>query len=316
MDFRKVLEKAQMTVADLVSSGGYLNPMQANAFIRMIQDQPTIVKMMRVVPMNAPQMEINKIGFGSRILHAAPTTGNALTSDQRSKATTSKVELLTKAVRAEVRLPYDVLEDNIERGTLETTIMQLISERSSLDIEELVLLGDKDSTDAYLALLDGILKLASAHVVDHTAAGISVSKTVFKEMVKEMPSKYLRNRAQFRFLVSPNTETEYVDTLANRLTNYGDTKINNWSPNTPYGIPLEAAALMPNAKGLLIHPNNMILGIQRNIMIETDRDITTQELIVVVSMRLDVQFEESDAVVKIDGLDPDGDYVPESSTTT
>jgi len=314
MNFREVLNKAQLTVADLVTNGGYLTAEQNNRFIRDIQNTPTIVNQMRVVPMNNPTMELNKIGFSERILRAAPASG-ALSAADRAKPTTGKVELMTKAVRAGVRLPYDVLEDNIERGSLETTIMQLITERAALDIEELVLLGDTSSDDSYLALLDGILKQANQHIVDYTSAPAAMTKTVFKDMVKAMPNKYLRNRREFRFYISPDAETEYVDSIADRQTLLGDTKINTWTPNSPYGIPMESAALMPNAKGILTHPKNMILGIQRNIMIETDKDIEAQELIIVVSMRLDAKFEEIDAVVKVDGLDPDGDYTQTSTTS-
>jgi hypothetical protein len=38
-------------------------------------------------------------------------------------------------------------------------------------------------------------------------------------------------------------------------------------------------------------------------MIETDRDIRTRELIVVMTARLDVKMEEPDAAVVVTGLD-------------
>ncbi|MGZ7259879.1 phage major capsid protein, partial [Streptococcus pyogenes] len=67
--------------------------------------------------MNAPQRKINKIGFGSRILRPA-TSGVALTQGQRSKPDLSQVLINTDEVIAEVRIPYDVIEDNIERGNV------------------------------------------------------------------------------------------------------------------------------------------------------------------------------------------------------
>ena len=62
-----IVDKADLAVSDLISDGGYLNPMQANTFIRMMIDQPTLLNEIRVVPMSGPTMEINKIGFTSRI---------------------------------------------------------------------------------------------------------------------------------------------------------------------------------------------------------------------------------------------------------
>ncbi len=300
-----VLRKADLAVSDLISDGGYLNPIQANTFIRMLIDQPTLVNAVRVVPMNAPTMEINKIGFAERILRKAPASGVALPADQRAKPATDKVELLTKEVIAEVHLPYDVLEDNIERGALEDTVMSLIAERASLDIEELIILGDLLSADTYLALMDGVLKQAVSHVVDWTANPVAISKSVWKAGIKAMPNKYLRNRASMRFYSSPHTEIEYADSLANRETPFGDSKVTGWTPNFAYGVPIEPAALMPNEKAIFTFPKNIILGVQRQIMIETDRDIRARVLIIVLTMRLDLKYEEEDAVVKLDGLNPD-----------
>jgi hypothetical protein len=300
-----VLRKADIAVSDLISDGGYLNPIQSNTFIRMLIDQPTLVNAVRVVPMNAPTMEINKIGFADRILRKAPASGIALPASDRAKPTTDKVTLATKEIIAEVHLPYDVLEDNIERGTLESTVMSLIAERASLDIEELIILGDILSADTYLALMDGVLKQAVSHVVDWTASPVAISKSVWKAGIKAMPNKYLRNRAAMRFYSSPHTEIEYADSLANRETPFGDSKVTGWTPNYAYGVPIEPAALMPNEKAIFTFPKNIILGIQRQIMIETDRDIRARVLIIVLTMRLDLKYEEEDAVVKLDGLNPD-----------
>jgi hypothetical protein len=308
---KTILEKADMAVADLVSNGGYLNPMQANTFIRMMIEQPTLLNEIRVVPMNAPTMEINKIGFADRILRRAPASGTALSASDRSKPSTDKVELATKEIIAEVHIPYDVLEDNIETGRLEDTIMALIAERSSLDLEELLLQGDLGSGDSYLSLMNGMLNQAQSHVVDFVSVQPTITKAVFKAGLKTMPNKYLRNRSAMRFYVSPHAEIEYADSLANRETPFGDTKITGWTPNFAYGVPVKAAALMPNDKYLFTWPKNFILGIQRKIMIETDRDIRARVLIVVLTMRIDIKYEEEDAVVKCLGLN-----VGNVSTTT
>jgi HK97 family phage major capsid protein len=301
---RTIVEKADIAVSNLISTGGYLNPIQANTFIRLLIDQPTLINEIRVVPMNAPTMEINKIGFATRILKKAPAAGTALGATDRSKPTTEQVTLSTTEVIAEVHIPYDVLEDNIERGRLEDTIMAMITERASLDLEELLIQGDTTLSDTYLKLKNGMLKAATSHVVDYSATAPGISKRIFKAGVKAMPNKYMRNRTQMRFYVSPDAETEYADSLANRETTLGDTKILNWTPNYAYGVPVKPAALMPDDKALFTYPKNMILGVQRQIMIETDRDIRARVLIVVVTLRIDIKYETEDAVVKIIGLDP------------
>ena len=148
-----LLRKADIAIADLQADGGELNPEQGASFIRKLIKQPTLIRVCRVVEMNAPRRKINKIGFGSRILRKA-LSAQALTQAQRSKPTTEQIELNTKEQIAEVRLPYDVLEDNIERasaannelansgpGGLRQTIIELIAERAALDMEELAILA-------------------------------------------------------------------------------------------------------------------------------------------------------------------------------
>ena len=304
---RSAVDKADLAVSDLTNDGGYLNPIQSNTFIRMLIEQPTMVKQVRVVPMNAPTMEINKIGFSSRILKASPGSGVALTTNNRSKPSTDQVTLTTKEVIAEVHIPYDVLEDNIERGRLEDTIMTLITERASLDIEELIISGDQTSADTYLALLDGILVQATSHTVDSHLAPAAITKAVFKSGIKAMPNKFMRNRSKMAFFVSPDVEIEYADSLADRETTLGDRKVERWTPNLAYGVPIEPVALMPNRFYMFTWPKNIILGIQRQVMIETDRDIRSRVLIVVLTMRLDLKYEEEDATVKYWGLDPNDD---------
>lgn len=304
---RSIVEKADIAAANL-SAGGYLNPMQSATFIRMMIDQPTLLNEIRVVPMNSPTMEINKIGFGSRILRKAPTSGTALAASQRSKPTTDKINLATKEIIAEVHIPYDVLEDNIERGKLEDTLMALISERASLDLEELLLLGGTDAADDYLSLCDGMLVQSTSHIVDYSATMPNVTRAVFKAGIKAMPNKYLRNRPSMRFYVSPDAHVEYIDSIASRETSLGDSKITNKkfypAQEVAFGVPVVPAALMPNSSYIFTFPKNMILGVQRQIMIETDRDIRARVLIVVLTLRIDLQYEEEDSVVKCIGLNP------------
>jgi len=302
---RTIVDKADIAVSNLVSTGGYLNPEQSSRFIRKLLDVPTILNQVRRVVMNAPVMNVDKIGFASRIMKAAPAAGTPLLATDRSAPTTSQIVLTTKETIAEVNIPYDVLEDNIERGTLESTIMSMITERVALDLEELLILGDTSSADAYLALLDGLIVQCSSHVVTITgdpAAERAMSKDLCKQMIKALPTKYLRNRSALRYFCSHNNETDYRDTLADRETALGDQLVEGIRPVYAYGVPVVPVALMPEDHMLMTHPQNIIWGIQRDILIETDKDIRARSLIVVVTLRIDSKFEEEDAVVLMTGI--------------
>lgn len=312
-----IIQKADFTLADL-ASGGLLNPEQAATFIRNLQTSPTILNQMRTVVMSSPQRNINKIGFADRILMPA-TSGVALDEDtsptnRRSKPTTDQVVLTTKEVIAEVRLPYDVIEDNIERGMINAdnpsgpstnpvsggfkdTIMALIAERAAIDLEELAILGDTASGDAYLAMLDGFLKDATSNVVDQGTSVID--RAMFKSGIQTLPDQYKKQLATLKNFVSMDNYTEYQDTRANRETNGGDAANDQLTPTLwALGTKVEGAAVMPAANGLFCNPQNMIFGIQRQMSIEVDKIITQRVFVIVLTMRIDFKYEEEEAVVK------------------
>lgn len=316
MSNRSIVEKADLAVSNLVSDGGYLNAEQSNKFIRSLHDEPTIINLIRVVTMNAPKRKIEKIGFGSRILHEAPSSGTALDSAKRSKPDLGLVELSTEEIIAEVWIPYDVLEDNIEHGNLEDTIMQMIVARAALDLEELILLGDESSGDAYLALMDGIIQLVPAGNTIDASDLTDITKNVFKRGMQNMPTKYLRNRSLMSYFVSHHVEMEYRDSIAGRATTLGDEKISKFTPMFAYGTPVTPMALMPDNKMLLTYPKNIIWGIQRQIMIESDRDIRARVMIIVLTMRCDVKIEMDDACIVVEGFSDSGLTTTTSTTTT
>ena len=289
-----------MVLANL-QSGGILTPEQSDRFIQVLVDEPTILNVARTVTMDRPSMELNKIGFGSRIMRAAVENTRLAPAD-RVKPTTSKVTLNTKEVIAEILLPYAVLEDNIEKGNLENTILTLIAKRAATDFEELVILGDQSlaGTDPYLGLLDGVIKRINAHEVDAALTGISAN--TFNNALKAMPKKYRRNKNLLKFVLPSDAEQDWRNKIAARQTILGDSTLVGSAPSTVHGVGILPAALMPDGTAILTNPQNIIIGIQRNFRLESFRMIGERQYQIVLTARVDVQIEETDAAVKIVNL--------------
>jgi hypothetical protein len=305
------LARADIVMGDLTANGGVLLPEQANTFIDMVLDEPTILKQARVERMASPSKKINRMGFGSRIMHIAPTAGGQndngsndrmLASAKRAKPTTSQIEIFAKERIVEVRIPYEVLEDNIEGASMEAHIMRQIAQRVAIDCEEVALFSDTTiAGDPDLSAEDGWLKRLSAHIVDNANAG--VSPDLFANAMLALPQKYLRNLPQMRGFISEANIIKYRQKVALRATGYGDAALQGAIPLAAHGLNLEGAPMLAadgtGRKGIVTFPKNLIWGVRREITVETDKNIRSREYIIVLTLRTGLQIDDTDAGVKL-----------------
>lgn len=307
-EVQDLLKKADLAIANLTTDGGYLNPEQSDRFLRTIEEQPTLINLVRSVRMNSPQMEINKVGFGSRILRAA-VENTALSQGDRSKPDFSQVPLSTKEVIAEVRIPYGVLEDNIERGNFEQTLLTLIGERAALDLEELLIQGDVAlvGTDAYLGLHNGVLKQVTSNIVDADGPPqLLIRSAVFSAALKALAPKYRRNKNSLKFFVTPDIDQDYREVVSARQTALGDAVVQGVNGNMRvHGVEIVPVSLMPDETVLLANPQNVIFGIQRQVRVESERLISERQLKVVLTARVAIALEDEEATAKITNLNND-----------
>lgn len=326
MNNQSLIAKADIALTDLSADGGLLPPTVARTFIRRLIETPTIMKQARVIEMPSAQYKAPRIQFESRILRKA-TQGVALTQGQRSKPTTSEIELNAQEVIASVFIPYDVMEEAVEQANLNLTdaqrqgnnanaptdgirdtIVELIAERAAVDLEELGLLGDTTYTNAdpddqaYLSMFNGYLKRAETDGNLYDQLGAAIDGDMFKDGLTTLPKVYHRNKAALRHFVSVNQELNYRQHLAARQTGLGDSMINSTQPVLGYGVNVETAHLMPEDRGMLTHPKNMVYGIRRKINMEFDKDIHSRVYEIVLTARIDVTLEEERAIVLYDNI--------------
>ena len=307
MTKRALSQKADIALADLTSGGGLLSVEENETFIRRLEDSPTILSAIRTYPMNSHTARINSIGFGDFITYPSnwdPSVDNAnhdgrrFKSPYRSKPITRKVELKTKGVKAVVYLPYEVLEDNLERGDLQNTLITLIANKFASNMEAMIVRGRLAGTSAIplLNYMDGIYAMATDHVVD--AAGDTLSDGLFATMLRALPKQYRNDLGTLRFWSGQNTVIDLREARQARQTGLGDSFITDNAPVRALGVELAGHASNPETQMLLTPPKNIIFGIQRNVRIETDRDIEEEQVKIVVTARVGVQIENRDAVVK------------------
>lgn len=313
MKMKELLAKADIALADLATAGLML-PEQANNFIRILTQDTALLDEVRLINMSRPKMIVNKLSLNTRALRVAnqgtissPLTGEegtrALARADRTKITTSKVELDTYEVIAEVNLPYEVLEDNIEGGAIDNTrfqqtVLEELAKRIRIDIEDVMFNGDTLSGDAFLAERDGVIKQVTSNIVNN--GGAALDAVTFNEMIQTLPDKFKRVIQRYKFFVAHNKRLQYMMNVAQRQTGLGDSVLvsGNGANFAPFGVPLIGAAAMPSGTGLFIDPANILFGVQRNMRMEFDRDTRERVLIIVFTMRFDFKLEQEDMVVK------------------
>ena len=252
----ELVQKAVITT-DALATAGKLNPAQADKFIDYVVDESVLKNNARIVRFREESMDIDKIGIGRRV--AFPKT-EAQDPGLRRGITTSKVTLTPKTIIMPFEIGDEFKEINIEGEGVEDTIIRLMARQLSNDIEELYIHGDTvgpailesdyrdgGSTtqyvlDRYLALFDGWNKLAdSGNIYDAEAANIGLS--VFGSMLRQLPTKYRRNRAALRFFLSPDLYQLYIEKLATRATSLGDAA-SGGAAHKPYGVPVVEVPLL------------------------------------------------------------------------
>lgn len=328
----EILSKADEVTTGVVGndSGGLMKPAQSNRFLDFVIDQSVLMQNARVVRMRTPQMEIDKVSVGTRLLSKAT---EATDSGANAAVTFSKVSLSTVKLRLDWALSTESLEDNIEGASLEDHIAQVMARQTANDLDDLFINGNTSSNNGLLKALDGFVKLAKTNgrVVDE--AGNQVSRATYDRILRNMPTKYLQRRNELRFfsgsgnvqdtiysLGNPNSATAATAGAPSPGSVTGDVAFlqgamrGNGGPGStgisPFGIPLIEVPLMPEtvsgdysgAAGShghieLTFPQNRVIGIHRDITVYRQFKPKTDTIEYTQYMRVASNIENADSYV-------------------
>jgi len=333
----EILAKANEVTTSVVaagaavpSRGGLLYPEQSNRFLDFVTDQSVLMKNARVVRMKTPQMDIDKVSIGTRLLQKA----TEITDDSTNAAVSfSKVSLSTVKLRLDWNISTESLEDNIEGASLEDHIAQMMARQTANDLDDLLINGNTSSANALLKALDGFIKLSKASGQVQDLAGVNTSRSVFDKVLRKMPNKYLQRRNELRFFAGPNTVQDAIYSLGNPNSAteatagapspgsttgdvaflQGSMRANGGVGSTglsPFGIPLIEVPLTPEdvagdysgASGSHAHieltfPNNRVVGIHRDITVYRQFKPKTDTIEYTQYMRLASNIENAESYV-------------------
>lgn len=331
---RDLLEKVVSTTQIGAGSGGILNAKQANRFLDYVVEQSVLVQDSRVIRMNEPTQDIDKVAVGQRIMRKAT---EAVDDGVNTDPTFTKISLTTVKIRLDWELSTEGLEDNIEGNSLEDHVASLMARQTSNDLEDLLIHGDTTSTDPLLKSLNGWRKLARTDATVVDAAGANLTRSTFDRALRNLPNKYLQQRSKLKWYTSSSLVQDYIWSLTLTGTagildgtgaaapgsTYGDLIVNAGAGaasggqvgNTglrPFGIPLWEVPLMEeNEAGThsgatgshgvleLTFPQNRIFGIQREIVVYREFKPKKDTIEYTQFIRVANQIENADSWVHV-----------------
>ena len=328
----EILSKANEVTSSVVNagSGGLLKPEQSNRFLDYVIDQSVLMKNARVVRMRTPQIEIDKLAIGTRLMRKATEATN---DGSNAAVTFSKVTLTSVKLRLDWELSTESLEDNIEGASLEDHLAQVMARQTANDLDDLLISGNTSSNNALLKALDGFTKLALAGATVVDEGGNNVSRATFDRVLRNMPNKFLQKRSELRFYTGPGVVQDVAFSLQNPNSataatagapapgsTFGEQAFMNGAIRAnggpgvtglaPYGIPLVELPLLPeNISGdysgaagshgyvELTFPNNKVVGLHRDITVYRQFQPKTDTIQYTQFMRVANQIENVDPFV-------------------
>lgn len=262
-------------------------------FVRTVSNATRILDSARRIDMASHTHDIDRVGFANRILRGA-SEGEAGKESDNPDFNTNTLESVE--VMAIAGITDSTLEDNIEQEGFEDVLLELIADRTGIDLEELFLLGNKDSEDSFLNLTDGWLE-KSANSIGSDDYDTTDPEDMFDAMIKAVPKRYLRNRSEWTFWVHWDIEDAYRDVLRERGTGLGDSAQTSADNLSYKGFAIEDSSNMPEGTSLLAPSNNLVYGIYRDIRIEPDRQAKKRSTDFVTTLRVDAHYEDENASV-------------------
>ena len=296
--------------------GGILNAEQANRFIEYIFEQQVLARDGRRVTMRANSMDLDKLNVGARVVRAANQADGDFTN---AGVEFTKVTLSTTKLRLDWEVATEALEDNIEGGALEDTLVRAMTRAFANDIEDLAINGDVAyaggggvSASAFLRIFDGFVKKETAVGAGADAGAYNTGSALtvqdLQDIVLAMPRKFRASRAQMKFYAG----SELISDLLNNLAQAGSFNseriveriVDGSVPQVVgaplqyrvLGLPLLEVPLYPSNYVSLTFPENRIWGFQRDVTVHREFKPKKDTVEYTVFLRFGVQVEETDAV--------------------
>jgi hypothetical protein len=300
------LEKAagSITLAQLTSGGGKLPEGYQNYFTQLAFEQPGIIQNSRRLSGIQPQYRVPKLSVtdmdwnvASQDVAASDATynGRAFKDAATYRPNLSFVSLDVFETMLTIKIPKEVLEDNVEQGGMANTVLGMGAQFLNTRMENIIINGDTGSGTSILAQRNGLLLQTTTNVVD--AQNAEISPLLLSQVFKSVGPAYM-SATGMSYFVHPYIAEDFRFKVASRFTTVGDGVFSSANA-VPYGgKSVTGVARMPLDKMLFFNPQNLIVYMRRNVEIEPDYKPDERMYYYHITARWDFKFENELAVAK------------------
>ncbi len=303
-----------------------MQPATANRYLQEIVERSVIINDARRVVMASNTQNIDRLVHSGRVMKF-PNEGSDV--EVAGSINFTQRQLIASDMMAAEDWSRQTIEDNIEGENLENTLVEVMGQLRARDMEELFLYANADDLaspafpnaeeagDAFRQNLGGTphdgLLLLTDNLIDKQGAQADSASDIFGELMEAIPSKLLNSRpmSEWRFYVNNALERRYRAELGERSTPLGDRALFEAVPVFYQGIPVVSAPMLrletrdmvdgadndvtDVTDAMLVHPNNIVVGFQRNVMVDVEYPSRKLMFELTISARGDCNVEDPSA---------------------
>lgn len=280
---------------EMVAGKAILNPEQQATYLREFQYADPANTLSHMVLMNTPVRETSMFNIKGRVSQGGYVSGTHTTKSELTEADLNFTpqQIATTKIRGFTSLTDDELEENIERQTLQQTVLNEMGYKMGLDQAFWSFFGDTSIAHAdnvsggseLLCMGDGWIKNAGTSLKSKGMSGstdfdIANGVTAMFDAMKDKLPADIRNTQQLTLFVPYEVEDAYRNEVIARQTPLGDSTLPSWGGLTYKNMPIVYSPALDDTYGqskaggavcLLSSTSNLEWNIFKDITIEIER---------------------------------------------
>ena len=292
---------------------GWKQQTEADKFLELIENTPTLMNDARFITMDAIQHDISylKTDVELESMEVLSGTGTGGQSDQSNitdtEPTFSRSSLEAHGYTAKTWTQKTWLLANIEKESFLPHIEQILAERAGYSAELLSVYGIRKAssrTKSGYDHIDGILKQATEIASDYVGGqdpmgvftDIDLSESLIPQ-IKKMIAQYSKqqgNRANAKLYVSSTMEGRLMEEADARETDEGDRIYFKGDQLFIWGVPIVVANFLDTPKNsynehiILANPDSIVYGFLEDITSENEYSVDKKAYLSTVDVFFDV----------------------------